>query len=294
MDSDAFAKDDDDPDFCSVKWGLLGRVGSARGVQLVATHGVPNGKMINRLTSIKSVFCYSPRMPADAAIRRDGRSFQAIGPLNFYSPGVSFQLRGNGPISNALCFLNPEFLAALAETDEGFRLGDLGLLSNIESRHLTYFGREMFREATEPGFASALFAETAGMAIAVELARLDGVRRPDTKARRGGLAAWQIRRLDSYVQDQLASDLSLDELARLVGISVRQLSRVVRHEKGTSVHRWIADCRFAEARRLLTETESPIHEIARRTAFHSAAAFTTAFRAASGLTPGAFRRLRAG
>jgi AraC family transcriptional regulator len=267
-------------------------VGSARGVQLAATHGVPNGRTINSFKSIKSVFAYSPRMPADAAIRRSGRSFQAIGPLNFYSPGVSFQLRGNGPISNALCFLNPEFLTALAETEEGFRLGDLGLLSKIESKRLTDLGRAIYREAIEPGFASALFAEATGMAIVMELARLNGAHRADAEARRGHLAAWQMRRLESYVQERLASDLSLDELARLLGISVRQLSRTMRHEKGTSVHQWIAGCRVAKARRLLAETDLPIHEIARRTAFHSGAAFTTAFRAASGFAPVEFRRLR--
>jgi len=83
-------------------------------------------------------------------------------------------------------------------------------------------------------------------------------------------------------------------LARLLGMSVRHLSRAVKQEKGMSVHRWIADCRFREARRLLTETDSPIHEIARLSAFHSTSAFTTAFRAASGYAPREFRRLTFG
>jgi len=69
---------------------------------------------------------------------------------------------------------------------------------------------------------------------------------------------------------------------------------VVRQAKGVSVHRWIADCRMLEARRLLLETDLPVHEIARRSAFHSPAAFATAFRAASDYAPGEYRRLATG
>ena len=88
--------------------------------------------------------------------------------------------------------------------------------------------------------------------------------------------------------------LSLSELAALLDISVRHLSRAVRQAKGVSVHRWIVDRRLAEARRLLSETDLPIHEIALRCAFHSAAAFSAAFRSASGYAPGEFRRLTLG
>jgi AraC family transcriptional regulator len=151
----------------------------------------------------------------------------------------------------------------------------------------------MLREAIQPGFASSLLAEAMGMSIALEIARYDGALRAGEE-HRGGLAPWQIRRLESYVRDHLSDQLTLSELARLLGISVRHLSRTMRETKGISVHRWIAECRFSEARRLLVETDLPIHEIARRSAFQSAAAFSTAFRAMSGFSPGSFRRLNMG
>jgi AraC family transcriptional regulator len=109
--------------------------------------------------------------------------------------------------------------------------------------------------------------------------------------RRGGLAPWQMRRLDDYIRANLSENLTLHELAILLGISVRHLSRAVRQTKGVSLHRWIADYRLMEARQLLSETDLPINEIARRSAFRSAAAFSTAFRAATGFAPGEFRRL---
>lgn len=280
----------DPGDFCGVEWGLIGRVASRRGVQLVATNGMPNGRAFNHITSVKSVLGYSFRMPADVAIGQHGRSFQSVGPLNFYSPGASFTLRSSGPMTMAMCFMDPGFLASLAEREDGIRLGNLDLLPNIESERLIWLGREMFREAIEPGFAGALFAEAIGMAIVLEIARLDGARRSFDAPRRGGLAPWQLRRLESYVRDHLSEELTLDELALMLGISVRHLSRTVREAKGMGVHRWIAEWRIKEARRQLTETNLPIHEIARRSGFQNAAAFSTAFRTACGFAPGEFRR----
>ena len=98
--------------------------------------------------------------------------------------------------------------------------------------------------------------------------------------------------LADHLRAHLSEDLTLHELAMLLGISVRHLSRVVRREKGVSLHRWIADYRLNEARRLLSETDLPIHEVARLSAFRSSAAFSTAFRAASGFAPSEYRRLQ--
>jgi AraC family transcriptional regulator len=278
-------------EFCGVQWGLLGRVASERGVEILATHGMPNDRIVNQITTVTAVLAYSLQMPGDAALRQRGQPFRSVGPINFYSRGASFALRGSGPMTISLCFLGPAFLAGLSEIESGIRIGDLDIITNIESDRLTYLGRTMFREAIEPGFASSLFAESVGLALALEIARLDGVRRLDDKHRRGGLAPWQMRRLESHVRENLSSHLTLAGLAQLLGMSVRHLSRAVKQDKGVSVYHWIAECRMSEARRLLTQTNLPVHEIGRRCAFQNAAAFSTAFRAASGFTPGEFRRL---
>jgi AraC family transcriptional regulator len=281
-------------DICGLNVALLGSVRSPRGVQILATDGMPNGRVENHLAPDVTIFSCALQMPPRTEYKLAGRPFQTAGPLNFVTPNIAVTLRGAGSYTMALCTFDEDFLASLAQTEEGPRLRDLDLLASIESERLAYLSRAMFREAIRPGFASALFVEAMGMAIAVEIARCDGERRSAEGRSHGGLAPWQMRRLESYVYDHLSEELSLNELAQLLGISLRHLSRVVRQAKGVSVHRWIADCRILEARRLLTETDLPVQEIARRAAFHSAAAFATAFRAASDYAPGEFRRLAAG
>ena len=189
------------------------------------------------------------------------------------------------------CTFSPPFLDDLAETEDGLRLDDFDIVAGIESPRLVDLCQAMFREAIAPGFASSVFADATGTAIALEIARYNGARRRDDRPLRGGLAPWQLQRLESYVNEHLSDELTVGELARLLGMSVRHLSRVVRKTKGMSIGQWIAQGRFLEARRLLLETDFPVSVIANRTGFRSTAAFSTAFRVSAGCTPSTFRRL---
>ena len=274
-----------------IQMGSLGRVASTRGVQLIAVDGLVNDRVENQFTTTLRFFSYLPRTPADGTMSLDRRQFRPLRPLNFFAPRLSMATSGHGPSTGALCIFSPDFFSHLSKTESGFRIEGIDFLTDIQSERLTYLGGQMFREAVEPGFASALFAEASGMEIALEIVRYDNARRSDDGFRHGGLAPWQMRRLESYIYDNLSDDLTLSELAALLGISVRHLSRAVSQAKGVSVHRWIAERRLIEARRLLSETVLPIHEIARLSAFHSASAFIAAFRSAAGVAPGEFRRL---
>ena len=278
-------------EIAGVASGLLGQFASPKGVLIVASHGVLNDRIENRVFADTALLGYTPRMPADAAASLDGHAFRPVGAVSFIAAGASVTLRASGPFTSSACALSPGFLAGLAESESRFGFGAIDYISAFASERLAFLGAAMFREALAPGFGGSLFAEAIGMAIALEVARYAGSLRPPEGQRRGGLASWQMRRLESYVRANLSADLTLDELALQLGISVRHLSRAVKQEKGVSVHRWVAERRLQEARRMLAETDAPIHEIARRSAFRSASAFTTAFRAACGYAPGEFRRL---
>lgn len=279
----------DPVEVCGVPSELLGRAESTRGVQLVAYQYKLDNQIEYRVATDKPVFSYILQAPVDTMMMREGQHCE--GRLNFFVPGATVALRGTGLMIGVICIFNPSFLAGLSETTTGATLGEIGLLTDIESERLIYLGRAMFREAVEPGFASSLFAEAMGMVSALEIARYDRALQAENKTSHGGLAPWQMRRLEAHVRAHLSEALTLKGLGRVLGMSARHLSRAVRHSKGVSVYRWISDFRLAEARRLLIETDLPIHEIARRSAFQSSGAFSTAFRAASGYSPSEFRRL---
>jgi AraC-like DNA-binding protein len=271
--------------------GVLGEVASPRGVRVLAVDGPASvsGKVF--MLPDTATFWYSLRMPNNVAVTVGGGPHRVTGQLGFCAAGIPLQVCATGHYTYLTCYLGSDFLGALADTESGLQLGGVDLLHSINSESLVHLSRAAFRASLEPGFCSSVFAETIATAITVELARYKGARRLMDAPRRSGLAPWQMRRLDEYIRAHLSENLTLQELALLLGISVRHLSRAVRQTKGVSLYRWIADCRLAEARRLLGETDFPIAEIALRSAFQSTAAFSAAFHAAVGFAPSEFRRL---
>ncbi|TNF58705.1 MAG: helix-turn-helix domain-containing protein [Rhodobacteraceae bacterium] len=88
----------------------------------------------------------------------------------------------------------------------------------------------------------------------------------------------------------LDATLPVPEIARRLGVSPRTLETRFRSRLGTSPRAYYTGLRLAEALRLVTQTETPLIEVALATGFGSPAAFSRAFRAAHGLAPSALRR----
>lgn len=108
---------------------------------------------------------------------------------------------------------------------------------------------------------------------------------PSSSRVRGSLPYEQQRRLRNYIRDNLGEDLSLSDLAALIGRSPRQLSSLFKQAFGTTPHRYLLEARLAEAARLLAQGSADIAQIAIELGFCSSSHFATAFRRAYGVTP---------
>lgn len=95
--------------------------------------------------------------------------------------------------------------------------------------------------------------------------------------------------VSAFVQANLERAISLCDVAEAVGYSPGYLTQLVRQETGQPVTQWIAGLRMAKARRLLTETDAPIAEVARTVGIEDAAYFARQFRKHVGLAPGTWR-----
>jgi AraC family transcriptional regulator len=110
-----------------------------------------------------------------------------------------------------------------------------------------------------------------------------------TPRARNSLAPRTLARLKAYMTDNLASEISLDSLASVAGLSRFHLCRAFRASTGLPPHAWLNRARLARARNLLRSTDTPIHIIARQCGFASPNQFATCFRKAMGVTPSVFR-----
>jgi transcriptional regulator GlxA family with amidase domain len=111
----------------------------------------------------------------------------------------------------------------------------------------------------------------------VSLGRLDGY---DPRL------AQAIRLMESHVD----RPLTVAAIARRVGLSPRALELMFSRSIGETPGAYSLRLRLATARRLVLDTAEPMADIAARTGFSSASAFSRAFKAGFGKAPAGMRR----
>ena len=113
-----------------------------------------------------------------------------------------------------------------------------------------------------------------------------------TAPRKGGLASWQQKRACAYIEEHLATNITLAELAGLARLSPFHFCREFKESVGTSPHRYHVQQRIERAKVLLMERTLPIASVASATGFGGPSQFATAFRRLTGNTPTSYRAHR--
>ncbi|MBV9078163.1 MAG: helix-turn-helix transcriptional regulator [Methylobacteriaceae bacterium] len=114
---------------------------------------------------------------------------------------------------------------------------------------------------------------------------------PEFGPKPSGLSVRALRRVLGFIDENLERDLSLTEMARLVGLSAPYFSHAFRTAVGEPPYRYLLRRRCERACTLM-EGPTSIAEIALAVGFSSQSHFTTAFRRLMGTTPAAWRRAR--
>jgi AraC-like DNA-binding protein len=97
-----------------------------------------------------------------------------------------------------------------------------------------------------------------------------------------------VQRARDYLIEMYASDIGLEELAAIAGLSRAHLIRAFRREFHITPHSFLTDIRIRKAREQLRAGGQPA-EIALECGFADQAHFTRHFKARTGVTPGQYR-----
>lgn len=119
------------------------------------------------------------------------------------------------------------------------------------------------------------------------LRRLSGIRVHPIPVR-GGLAPWQIRKIDEYLEANVSKKVSIADLARLVDLSPFHFARAFQRSTGSAPHAYYADLKMKRAKELLQYTDMSIFDVALELDY-SAQHFARAFFRATGCTPSKWR-----
>ncbi|MGC7095055.1 helix-turn-helix domain-containing protein [Amycolatopsis lurida] len=143
---------------------------------------------------------------------------------------------------------------------------------------------QLVRALPPAGGAGDLYAESAAAFLVTHLltrGRHERLPGPEHAA---------VRRAAAFMRERLAEPLTVAEIAAEANLSVYHFIRVFRDATGETPHRFLTRLRIERARRLLSDTELTIAQIAGRCGFASPGALSSAFLGQVGVRPSAYRK----
>jgi AraC-like DNA-binding protein len=144
----------------------------------------------------------------------------------------------------------------------------------------------------EPASAPALFLDSIALAFHAHVLHAYGGLLGTGSSVRTGLAPWQLRRADEFIEANLDGNPSIADLARECGLSSSHFARAFRQATGMPPHRWLTRRRVERAKKLVLEGSLDLAQIALDCGFVDQSHLTRVFTQHEGHSPGKWRRLR--
>jgi AraC family transcriptional regulator len=140
------------------------------------------------------------------------------------------------------------------------------------------------------GFPSGhLFLNSIEQALARALVVGYAVRDYNVRVYRGGLSPAKLRKIKELVQEKMEEDLSLEEMARTVGLSAAYFSEVFRNTTGQTPHQCLLWYRIQRAKEMLRSAETRVLDVAITCGFKTQQHFARVFREMCGASPTEYR-----
>ena len=134
------------------------------------------------------------------------------------------------------------------------------------------------------GFGAQALRETYIMQLLIYIGRMTAAKEP-------GESQYdpKIRRVLSYINENLGGELRVEQLAEQVYLSKYHFMRLFKAQTGSSVHAYVRQKRLLHAARLIREG-MPVSKAAALSGFGDYSAFHRAFRESFGISPGELKK----
>ncbi len=98
-----------------------------------------------------------------------------------------------------------------------------------------------------------------------------------------------VQQVITYIHDHAEQECSLQEAARISGLSASQLSRIFKEEMSHNFIDYVIEHRMSKAKEWLAHSNMPIKDIAERLQYTNTQNFSRAFKQCTGKSPGQYR-----
>ena len=237
--------------------------------------------------------------PVDATVEIGDQSFEQSlepGAITIVPAGMSMDWRqGDDQPSEALhLYIDPQFLRTTAESiDVDYSQISIAPQFGIRDEHIHHIGMSLHHELKDANVAGRLYADSLAKVLAMQLVRRYSYFK-DLRTSRGGMAPRKLRKAIEFINNNLDEEqaVAIPAVADEVQMSYSHFSRAFKQSMGVSPNVYMTEQRIERAKKLLSETDFRIADIALRTGFASQSHFTSTFRKLVWTTPKAFRDTR--
>jgi AraC family transcriptional regulator len=134
-----------------------------------------------------------------------------------------------------------------------------------------------------------LYLDGLAIALAAKMVRCHSSHPPCDGNVKGGMPSWRLKRVLSFIEENLGCDLNLRELASVAGLSVTHFKILFRKTLGVPAHQYVIRRRVERAASLLRESEMPIGQVALESGFSHQSHLALHMRRLLGVSPSRFR-----
>ncbi len=111
------------------------------------------------------------------------------------------------------------------------------------------------------------------------------------KKRDKELSHFRLQKAVLYIRENLASKLSIADLAQATGLGESRFPKLFKLATGKTPHQYVMQQKIECAKVYLRETEMKLAEVSTRLGFETQSHFTALFRRLEGTTPGQYRSI---
>ncbi|MEM9275622.1 MAG: AraC family transcriptional regulator [Cyanobacteria bacterium P01_F01_bin.143] len=191
------------------------------------------------------------------------------------------------PDDSLLFWIRPSFLSELAEQNELINANKVELLplpqhqDAILNNLVALFQQEMNSDYSE----GQIYEESLSNLLGIHLLRHYCVFPTKATEYSGGLARNKLKRVLDYINEHLADDISLSELAKQAKLSQSHFSTLFRQSTGKSPYRFVTEQRVARAQELLLNTDMTVLDIAVAVGFYDQTHLRRHMKKLRGISP---------
>jgi AraC family transcriptional regulator len=162
----------------------------------------------------------------------------------------------------------------------------------VQDELINQIGLSVLSEMMSPTAAGRMLVETSSLLLAARLARAfleTELIRPPIRSRHR-LDDGRLRRVLAYIEEHLAEDITVADLASVACLSIFHFTRAFAATLGVPPHRYVSRRRLEIAKETIATGRASLSEIALDCQFSSQSSFSRAFRRATGVTPAEYRQ----